>query len=104
MSPDRLPLSFTVTALDVVDSTQSEIQRRAGAGAPEGTVVTARHQRAGRGRRGHEGGDAPGASLLCPVLLCPDREPPVVPQRSLVGGLAVPGALAAAPGVNPRIP
>ena len=38
-----------------VDSTQSEVAapgaRRA---PPEGTVVTARHQRAGRGRRGHD--------------------------------------------------
>jgi BirA family biotin operon repressor/biotin-[acetyl-CoA-carboxylase] ligase len=101
--PDRLPLSFTVTALDVVDSTQSEIQRRAGAGAPEGTVVTARHQRAGRGRRGHEWWDAPGESLLCSVLLCPDCEPAVVPQLSLVGGLAVAEALAASTGVSPRI-
>src|SRR5260370_14543767 len=95
MSPDRLPLSFTVTALDVVDSTQSEIQRRAGAGAPEGTVVTARHQRAGRGRRGHEWWDAPRASLLCPVLLSPHRKPPVRPQLSLLGALAVAEAPAA---------
>lgn len=69
--PDRSPLRFTVTALDTVDSTQSEIQRLAAAGAPEGTAVTARHQRAGRGRRGHEWWDAPGQSLLCSVLLRP---------------------------------
>lgn len=101
--PARPPLSFAVTALDVIDSTQSEIERRASAGAPEGTVVTARHQQAGRGRRGHEWWDAPGQSLLCSVLLRPDCPIAAVPQLSLVGGLAVAEALAAATGVRARI-
>jgi BirA family biotin operon repressor/biotin-[acetyl-CoA-carboxylase] ligase len=101
--PDRSRLHFTVTALNTVDSTQSEVQRRAAAGAPEGTVVTALHQRAGRGGRGHDWWDAPGESLLCSVLLRPDREPAAVPQLSLVGGLAVAEALAASTGVSARI-
>jgi BirA family biotin operon repressor/biotin-[acetyl-CoA-carboxylase] ligase len=101
--PEQPPLHFTVTALGNVDSTQSEIQRRAAAGAPEGTVVTALHQRAGRGRRGHEWWDAPGESLLFSVLLRPDREPAETPQLSLVGGLAVAEALAASTGVGARI-
>ncbi|HEX6080697.1 MAG TPA: biotin--[acetyl-CoA-carboxylase] ligase [Methylomirabilota bacterium] len=96
-------MKFTVTALDSVDSTQSEIQRRAAAGAAEGTVVTARHQHAGRGRRGHEWWDAPGQSLLCSVLLRPACAPAAVPQLSLVGGLAVAEALAVAAGVRVRI-
>jgi BirA family biotin operon repressor/biotin-[acetyl-CoA-carboxylase] ligase len=100
--PDRSPLRFTVTALNTVDSTQSEIQRRAAAGAPEGTVVTARHQREGRGRRGHEWWDAHGESLLCSVLLRPDCPPAAVPQLSLVGGLAVAEALGST-GVSARI-
>lgn len=102
-APERAPLTFTVIALDVTDSTQSEVQRRAMAGAPEGTVVTARHQRAGRGQRGHEWWDAPGQSLLCSVLLRPDGPPATVAQLSLVGGLAVAEALAASAGVSPRI-
>jgi BirA family biotin operon repressor/biotin-[acetyl-CoA-carboxylase] ligase len=93
-------LRFRVTALDVTDSTQSEVQRLAAAGAPEGAVVTARHQRAGRGRRGHEWWDAPGQSLLASVLLRPAAPVATAPQLSLVGGLAVAealGAVAAAP-------
>ena len=96
-------MRFTITALDTVDSTQSEIQRRAVAGAPEGTAVTARHQRAGRGRRGHEWWDAPGQSLLCSVLLRPACAPAAVPQLSLMGGLAVAEALAESAGVRARI-
>ena len=101
--PEHAPLAFTVIALDVTDSTQAEVQSRAMAGAPEGTVVTARHQRAGRGQRGHDWWDAPGQSLLCSVLLRPAGPPATVPQLSLVGGLAVAEALAASAGVSPRI-
>jgi BirA family biotin operon repressor/biotin-[acetyl-CoA-carboxylase] ligase len=95
-------VQFVVHALDGTDSTQSEVARMAVAGAPEGTVVTARHQRAGRGRRGHEWWDAPGESLLVSVLLRPSSPAAVVPQLSLVAGLAVAEALAAA-GVTARI-
>jgi BirA family biotin operon repressor/biotin-[acetyl-CoA-carboxylase] ligase len=96
-------VTFTVTAVEATDSTQSEVKRLAVAGASEGTVVTARHQRAGRGRRGHEWWDAPGESLLCSVLLRPGGPPAVVPQLSLVGGLAVAEALAATAAVPVRI-
>ena len=96
-------MNFTVHALDVTDSTQSEAQRLAAAGAPEGTVVTALHQRAGRGRRGHEWWDAPGESLLASVLLRPAGPVTAAPQLSLVGGLAVADALVAVAAVPARI-
>jgi BirA family biotin operon repressor/biotin-[acetyl-CoA-carboxylase] ligase len=96
-------VQFAVHALDTTDSTQSEAQRLAAAGAPEGTVVTARHQEAGRGRRGHEWWDAPGQSLLASVLLRPAGPVTTAPQLSLVGGLAVADALAAVAAVPARI-
>ena len=96
-------MNFAVHALDVTDSTQAEAQRLAAAGAPEGTVVTARHQRAGRGRRGHDWWDAPGQSLLASVLLRPAGPVTVAPQLSLVGGLAVADALVAVASVSARI-
>jgi BirA family biotin operon repressor/biotin-[acetyl-CoA-carboxylase] ligase len=96
-------VNFAVHALDVTDSTQSEVQRLAAAGAPEGTVVTARHQRAGRGRRGHDWWDAPGESLLASVLLRPAGPVTAAPQLSLVGGLAVADALVALASVPARI-
>lgn len=96
-------MEFAVHALDTTDSTQSEIQRLAAGGAPEGTVVTARHQRAGRGHRGHEWWDEPGQSLLASVLLRPTGPVTTAPQLSLVGGLAVADALAAVAAVSARI-
>lgn len=96
-------MQFAVHALDTTDSTQSEAQCRAAAGAPEGTVVTARHQRAGRGRRGHDWWDAPGQSLLASVVLRPTGPVTSAPQLSLVSGLAVADALAAVASVPARI-
>ena len=101
--PERAALTFALTGLDVTDSTQSDVQRLAAAGAPEGTVVTARHQRAGRGRRGHEWWDAPGQSVLASVLLRPAGPAAIAPQLSLVGGLAVADALDAVAAVPGRI-
>ena len=94
---------FTVTALEATDSTQAEVKRRGAAGSAEGTVVTARHQRAGRGRRGRDWWDEPGQSLLLSLLLRPAGPPAAVPQLALVGGLAVAEALESEADVVTRI-
>ena len=54
-----------------IGSTNDEAFRRADEGAPEGLVVLALAQTAGRGRQGRAWWDAPGASLLFSVLLRP---------------------------------
>ena len=56
-------------------------------GLPEGSVATADHQTAGRGRLGRAWVEAPGTSVLCSVLLRPPPGRPVQ-QLSLVAGLA----------------
>ena len=88
---------------DVVDSTQSMLAQLAREGAPDGTVVTARHQTGGRGRRGRAWWDAPGESLLLSVLLRPAVPAGHVSQLSLVAALAVTDALASAAAVMGRI-
>lgn len=88
-----------VHALDEVGSTQAEVGRIAAAGAPEGIVVTARHQRAGRGRLGRAWWDRAGESLLLSVLLRPAIPASRAPQLSLIGALAVVDALGEAAGV-----
>jgi len=96
-------IGAVVHRVDEVDSTQSALARLAQAGAPEGAVLTARHQTAGRGRRGRPWWDAPGESLLLSVLLRPTVSPAQAPQLSLVAALAVADALAAAASVAARI-
>ncbi len=63
--------------LPAVDSTNRYLLDLARAGAPEGVVVVADHQSAGRGRRGRSWDSEPGAALLVSILLRPD--PAVVP-------------------------
>jgi BirA family biotin operon repressor/biotin-[acetyl-CoA-carboxylase] ligase len=92
-------IGSSIHRLNVVDSTQSMLGRLAREGAPDGTVVTARHQTGGRGRRGRAWWDAPGESLLLSVLLRPAVPAGHVSQLSLVASLAVTDALAAAAGV-----
>ncbi|WP_208029184.1 biotin--[acetyl-CoA-carboxylase] ligase [Rhabdothermincola sediminis] len=56
-------------------STNADLLREAAAGAPEGVVLVADHQTAGRGRLGRSWESPPGASLLLSVLLRPALKP-----------------------------
>lgn len=82
-------IGHTIHALDEVESTQVELARLAANGASEGTVVTARHQRAGRGRRGRVWWDGAGESLLVSVLLRPSLPVVEAPPLTFLGALAV---------------
>ena len=85
------------------DSTQRVARELARAGAPEGTVVIAEAQTAGRGRLGRTWHSPRGVNLYCSIVLRPALPPAAVPQVALVAGAAVAAALAATPGVEPRI-
>lgn len=92
-----------VIRLGVVGSTMDEAARLAAEGAPEGTVVVAEAQTAGRGRGGRPWYDAPGASLLLTVLLRPDVPVPRSGLLSLSTGMAVAEAIEATTGLDPRL-
>jgi BirA family biotin operon repressor/biotin-[acetyl-CoA-carboxylase] ligase len=91
-APSRA-LGHTIHRLSEVASTQAEAARLAAEGSSEGTVVTATHQSAGRGRRGRAWLDAPGESLLMSIVLRPPILPGLAPQLSLVAAVAVADAL-----------
>ena len=97
---DRIRAALGVTAkrVDVevlasIDSTNSEMMRRAIAGAPGGMCLAAELQTAGRGRRGRSWHSALGASLTFSLLWRFDRGAAQLGGLSLVVGLAVLRAL-----------
>lgn len=78
--------------LDRVDSTQAEARRLAEAGAPDGTMVWARVQTAGKGRLGRRWRSAPGG-LYASWLLRPRFGPERLAELSLACGEALAAAL-----------
>ncbi len=87
-------LRFVVECHEEIDSTNSEAARRAKQGAPEGTVILAERQTAGRGRLGRAWFSPPAGNLYCSVLLRPNVRPEVLPALTLAVGLATAGAIA----------
>jgi len=71
------------------DSTNNDIRLLAMEGAPEGYVVSADMQTAGRGRRGRSWESPSGSSLLFSILLRPDIPVDAAPQITLLMALAV---------------
>jgi len=81
-------------------STSSDLVALARAGAPEGTVVLADHQTAGRGRLGRTWHTPPGTSIAVSMLFRPASVPVARwPWLPLLAGVAVVEALRAETGV-----
>ena len=87
MAEAALPRGYSLVGLDEAESTNDEAKARAAAGAPDGTVVWARLQRAGRGRRGRVWISLPG-NLYLSVVLRPVCEARAIAQLSFVAALA----------------
>ncbi len=83
-----IPAGWSVVTLDTVGSTNDEAMARAEAGAPEGTVIRALRQEAGRGRRGR-GWDSPPGNVYSSTILRPPVPPVQAAQLSFVTALAV---------------
>jgi BirA family biotin operon repressor/biotin-[acetyl-CoA-carboxylase] ligase len=75
--------------LDEVDSTNRVVLDDARAGAPEGLVVVAKHQTAGRGRLGRTWVAPPRGSLLLSVLLRPALPVERVHLVTMAAGVAL---------------
>lgn len=92
-----------VVALAETDSTNAEALRLAASGEPEGCVVVADAQAAGRGRLGRSWWSEPGCSLLASWLVRPALDVERWPTLTLVAGLAAARALIAAAGIEVRL-
>lgn len=92
----RGPYGEVLLFLAETGSTNDEAARLAQDGRPEGTVVVAQSQTAGRGRLGREWFSPPGAGLYLSVV-CRNRR--VLPLISLCGGVAVAEGIRTATGL-----
>ncbi|NNF57766.1 MAG: biotin--[acetyl-CoA-carboxylase] ligase [Rhodothermaceae bacterium] len=107
--PDLAPLLRTIRFgravrwHAVTDSTNAEALRWAAAGAPEGALVGADHQRAGRGRHGRQWTDAPGQGLLVSLVLRPTLVPDQLGLIPLAAGVAVAEVLEQTLSLAPRL-
>src|SRR6185436_12611332 len=86
--PPVLPDGWTLVALQSVGSTNDEAARLAAAGAAEGTVVWAREQTAGRGRRGRHWA-SPVGNLYTSAIVRPDCPAARAAELGFVAALAV---------------
>ncbi|WP_207458524.1 biotin--[acetyl-CoA-carboxylase] ligase [Azospirillum sp. SYSU D00513] len=84
----RLPPGYSLKAFDSVGSTNDEAKAFARLGAAEGTVVWARRQETGRGRRGRAW-SSPEGNLYSSIVLRPGRPPAEAAQISFVAALAI---------------
>jgi BirA family biotin operon repressor/biotin-[acetyl-CoA-carboxylase] ligase len=88
MTTPALPGFFQPVYLDATDSTNDEAKRRARSGAPEGTLIWAGAQSAGRGRQGKSWFSPPG-NLYLSLVLRPRCDVAQAAQLSFAAALAV---------------
>ena len=91
MREPKLPSVYQLVSLDTVDSTNEEAKRLAREGeekAPDGTIIWAKEQTEGRGRRGRKWVSPPG-NLYCSLILRPEVPVEKAAELSFVAALAV---------------
>ena len=89
-----LPAFFRAVALDETGSTNEDAAAAARDGAPEGTLIWARRQTSGRGRRGRMW-ISPEGNLHISIVLRPNVPPSRAGEIAFVAALAVAEACAA---------
>ena len=86
--------------LNETDSTNNEAKRLAEHGAPEGTLVVAELQSAGKGRRGRSWTSPKGTGIWMSLLLRPEFEPYHASMLTLVAAMAVEEAIRVVVGLD----
>ncbi len=96
-------LGHPVYLFQRIGSTNDEAKRLAVSGAPEGALVLAETQTAGRGRAGRTWLTPPGAALALSLVLRPNVTPRQAARLTMLAGVAVCEALEAVAGVRPAL-
>ena len=88
---------------ECVESTNTLALEMARAGEPEGTVISARTQKRGRGRREHGWWDDPGMSVLISMILVPGDHMAEFSQLAFAASLGVAELLETCFGITPQL-
>lgn len=96
-------LGNTLYLYKETDSTNTRARKLAEEGATHGSVVLAKIQNAGRGRRGRQWYSPEGAGLYFTILLKPDIRPDEAAMLTLVAAMAAAGGIARITGRKPQI-
>lgn len=91
-----------IVCFESISSTNEVAKELADEGAPEGTVVIAEEQTAGKGRRGRRWVAPPGTSLLFSLLLYPNLTLEQVPRLTMLASLAAAEAIESVTGLPVR--
>jgi BirA family transcriptional regulator, biotin operon repressor / biotin---[acetyl-CoA-carboxylase] ligase len=93
-------IGWRIHYFDEIDSTQNLAREMAASDAPQGTIVIAERQSAGRGRLGRSWHSPSGVNIYTTIILRPAMPLAEVPRLSLVAGVATAEALEReAPGI-----
>ena len=87
------PWSRHIQYFDCLDSTNNYAKKLAVGGAPEGTVIIADQQTAGRGRLGRNFSSPPGMGIYLSVILRPDCLPEELMHLTCAAGVAAAEAI-----------
>lgn len=86
-----------------LDSTNNEAKKQAQIHCPEGTVISAGRQTAGRGRRGHDWETPQDEAVATSMILYPDIPPEHLPGLTLLAAVAVRRAISGLYGLEGQI-
>lgn len=92
-----------LTYIEETGSTNVDVKKLAEAGAPQGTIVVADCQNAGKGRRGRSWNSPSGTSISFSILLKPQMEPNQAPMITLLMAMAVAKAVQETCGLEAQI-
>jgi BirA family biotin operon repressor/biotin-[acetyl-CoA-carboxylase] ligase len=87
------PIGQSVVYYLAIGSTNEVLKELAVQGAPEGTLVIANEQTAGKGRLGRKWLAPPGTGLLLSILFHPDLSPSQAPRLTMACSLAIADAI-----------
>ncbi len=92
-----------IVHFEKTDSTNTQASKLADASVPEGMLVVAESQTAGRGRLGRQWSSPAGKNLYGSFVLRPSLPPVAAAQITLLTGLCVARAIETTAGIKPRI-